>query len=117
MAPKRTSPVTAQSGGLVCRKRKLKNFYDPKTAGGCGVALILSCGRLFGVCKYCLHEALLNDLSIRPWNGVLSILSPWRGVVAEIWCIPNPHEVTEVLNYELCIVEICLDIVSKKYIT
>ncbi|MEI7184048.1 hypothetical protein WCT96_11975, partial [Pectobacterium carotovorum] len=24
-------------------KRKLKNFYDPKTAGGCGVVPILSC--------------------------------------------------------------------------
>ncbi|TAI83107.1 hypothetical protein EG333_16985 [Pectobacterium versatile] len=39
---KRTSPVTARAGGLVCRKRKLKNFYDPKAAGGCGVAPILS---------------------------------------------------------------------------
>lgn len=27
----------ARAGGLVCRKMKLKNFYDPKCAGGCGV--------------------------------------------------------------------------------
>lgn len=27
----------ARPGGLVCRKIKLKNFYDPKCAGGCGV--------------------------------------------------------------------------------
>ncbi|ATY91602.1 hypothetical protein DF214_14700 [Pectobacterium atrosepticum] len=37
----------ARSGGLFCRKVKLKNFYDPKTAGGCGVVPILSCGCLF----------------------------------------------------------------------
>ncbi|ACF63992.1 hypothetical protein SNSL254_A2913 [Salmonella enterica subsp. enterica serovar Newport str. SL254] len=37
----------ALSGGLVCRKRKLKNFIDPKTAGGCGVAPFLSAKDLF----------------------------------------------------------------------
>jgi hypothetical protein len=29
--------VLALPGAVVCRKIKLKNFYDPKTAGGCGV--------------------------------------------------------------------------------
>lgn len=37
----------ARSGALVCRKIKLKNFYDPKTAGGCGVAPFLSAKDLF----------------------------------------------------------------------
>ena len=36
-----------RSGYTVCKKIKLKNFYDPKPAGGCGVAPILSAGRLF----------------------------------------------------------------------
>ncbi|TCZ27788.1 hypothetical protein EYB39_09195 [Pantoea agglomerans] len=36
-----------RSGEVICRKIKLKNFYDPKPAGGCGVAPILSAGRLF----------------------------------------------------------------------
>jgi hypothetical protein len=36
-----------RSGDAVCKKIKLKNFYDPKPAGGCGVAPILSAGRLF----------------------------------------------------------------------
>jgi len=35
------------SGHALCKKIKLKNFYDPKPAGGCGVAPILSAGRLF----------------------------------------------------------------------
>ncbi|EMP9724594.1 hypothetical protein RVY14_001905 [Enterobacter cloacae] len=34
--------------GLVCRKIKLKNFYDPKTAGGCGVVRFWSVHHLFG---------------------------------------------------------------------
>ncbi|ELP25801.1 hypothetical protein F385_23 [Pantoea agglomerans 299R] len=37
----------AQSGHAHCKKIKLKNFYDPKPAGGCGVAPILSSQRLF----------------------------------------------------------------------
>ena len=37
----------ARAGGLVCRKTKLKNFYDPETAGGCGVAPFWSATRLF----------------------------------------------------------------------
>lgn len=36
-----------RSGHTVCKKIKLKNFYDPKPAGGCGVAPILSVQRLF----------------------------------------------------------------------
>ncbi|AUU82731.1 hypothetical protein C2U54_01265 [Leclercia sp. LSNIH1] len=43
-------PAVACSGGLVCRKLKLKNFYDPKTAGGCGVVPFLSAPRLFCGC-------------------------------------------------------------------
>lgn len=39
-----------RAGGLVCRKIKLKNFYDPKTAGGCGVVPFLSATRLFCGC-------------------------------------------------------------------
>lgn len=31
----------------VCKKIKLKNFYDPKLVGGCGVVPILSSTRLF----------------------------------------------------------------------
>jgi hypothetical protein len=38
----RKLPELALSGGLVCRKRKLKNFIDPETAGGCGVVPFLS---------------------------------------------------------------------------
>jgi hypothetical protein len=34
--------------GLVCRKIKLKNFYDPKTAGGCGVVRFWSAKDFFG---------------------------------------------------------------------
>lgn len=33
----RRSPGVARAGVWVCRKIKLKNFYDPKCAGGCGV--------------------------------------------------------------------------------
>ncbi|HBX7668033.1 TPA: hypothetical protein MIG20_20780 [Klebsiella pneumoniae] len=40
-------PALARSGGAICRKIKLKNFYDPKTAGGCGVAPISSRKDLF----------------------------------------------------------------------
>jgi len=40
-------PAAAHSAASVCRKIKLKNLYDPKPAGGCGVAPILSAGRLF----------------------------------------------------------------------
>lgn len=36
-----------RAGGLVCRKRKLKNVPDPKPAGGCGVAPFLSAASLF----------------------------------------------------------------------
>lgn len=38
----------ARSGCLVCRKIKLKNFYDPKTAGGCGVVRFWSAKVFFG---------------------------------------------------------------------
>lgn len=41
-------PVVARSGCLVCRKIKLKNFYDPKTAGGCGVVRFWSAKDFFG---------------------------------------------------------------------
>ncbi|MCD0225882.1 hypothetical protein LN378_13410 [Enterobacter hormaechei subsp. steigerwaltii] len=41
-------PALARSGGLVCRKIKLKNFYDPKTAGGCGVVRFWSAKDFFG---------------------------------------------------------------------
>lgn len=44
------TPAVAQAGVSFFRKIKLKNVYDPKTAGGCGVAPILSCERLFHVC-------------------------------------------------------------------
>lgn len=40
-------PAPARSGHALCKKLKLKNFYDPKPAGGCGVAPILSARRLF----------------------------------------------------------------------
>ncbi|CAI3056064.1 hypothetical protein [Salmonella enterica subsp. enterica serovar Kentucky] len=43
----RKPPELTLSGGLICRKRKLKNFIDPKTAGGCGVAPFLSAKDLF----------------------------------------------------------------------
>ena len=32
----------ALPSSLVCKKRKLKNFLDPKTVGGCGVVPFLS---------------------------------------------------------------------------
>lgn len=35
------------AGGVVCRKFKLKNFFNLNYAGGCGAALILSRGYLF----------------------------------------------------------------------
>lgn len=37
----------ARSATLVCRKIKLKNFNDPKAAGGCGVVPFLSAKDLF----------------------------------------------------------------------
>jgi len=40
-------PAPARSVHAFCKKIKLKNFYDAKPAGGCGVAPILSAGRLF----------------------------------------------------------------------
>jgi hypothetical protein len=40
-------PAVARSGVAVCRKIKLKNFYDPKPAGGCGVVPISSAKDLF----------------------------------------------------------------------
>ncbi|MDM7297993.1 hypothetical protein, partial [Klebsiella pneumoniae] len=50
------------SGGLVCRKITLKNLYDPKTAGGCGVAPISSGKDLF--CRAVAQPAhrCCNDL-------------------------------------------------------
>lgn len=36
-----------RAGHTVCKKIKLKNFYDAKPAGGCGVAPFLSVRRLF----------------------------------------------------------------------
>jgi hypothetical protein len=39
--------VLALPGAVVCRKIKLKNFYDPKTAGGCGVVRFLSAKEFF----------------------------------------------------------------------
>ncbi|EDU3720019.1 hypothetical protein ZM68_003232 [Salmonella enterica subsp. diarizonae] len=47
----RKLPELALSGGLVCRKRKLKNFIDPETAGGCGVAPFLSATVFFRLCE------------------------------------------------------------------
>jgi len=44
-------PAAARSGVPVCKKIKLKNFYDVKPAGGCGVAPILSVKHLF--CRGC----------------------------------------------------------------
>ena len=40
-------PVLALSRAVVCRKRKLKKFIDPETAGGCGVVPFLSAKDLF----------------------------------------------------------------------
>ena len=40
-------PELALSGGLVCRKRKLKNFIASETAGGCGVVPFLPAKDLF----------------------------------------------------------------------
>jgi hypothetical protein len=40
-------PVLAQSKAVICRKRKLKNFIYPETAGGCGVVPFLSAKDLF----------------------------------------------------------------------
>jgi hypothetical protein len=40
-------PAAVRAGHTLCKKIKLKNFYDAKPAGGCGVAPILSAGRLF----------------------------------------------------------------------
>ncbi|AYL63008.1 hypothetical protein CUC49_15920 [Citrobacter pasteurii] len=37
----------ALSGAVICRKRKLKNFLDRETAGGCGVVPFLSAKDLF----------------------------------------------------------------------
>jgi len=51
----------ARSGGLVCRKIKLKNFYDPKTAGGCGVVPFLSATRLFCGCAAALAQQHSTD--------------------------------------------------------
>lgn len=34
----RRSPAAARAGGLLCAKILLQNFYDPNSAGGCGVA-------------------------------------------------------------------------------
>ncbi|EAV1365835.1 hypothetical protein EF721_04980 [Salmonella enterica] len=36
--PKAGTPLTSRDGGMVCTKILLQNFYDPNTAGGCGVA-------------------------------------------------------------------------------
>ncbi|MDQ9703827.1 hypothetical protein, partial [Serratia marcescens] len=43
----RKTPAAARAGGVICRKIKLKNFYDPKRAGGCGVVPFSWCERLF----------------------------------------------------------------------
>jgi len=40
-------PAAALADVVFCKKPELKNFYDAKLAGGCGVAPILSAGRLF----------------------------------------------------------------------
>lgn len=37
----------ARASGAVCKKSRLKIFYDPKSAGGCGVAPISSGKDLF----------------------------------------------------------------------
>ncbi|MBK4285624.1 hypothetical protein JJP96_01735, partial [Enterobacter hormaechei] len=41
-------PALARYGGLIWRKIKLKKFYDPKTAGGCGVVRFWSAKDFFG---------------------------------------------------------------------
>ncbi|RJL53703.1 hypothetical protein D5071_03710 [Pectobacterium carotovorum] len=55
----------ARPGGLVCRKGKLKNFYDPKTAGGCGVVPILL-KLCFVTCLlyYCVDKILMRRRSV-----------------------------------------------------
>jgi len=40
-------PAAAHPDASICRKIKLKNFYEAKPAGGCGVAPFLSVRRLF----------------------------------------------------------------------
>ena len=49
----------ALSDGLDCRKRKLKNFIDPETAGGCGVVPFLSAKDLF--CQHLSPPALRDS--------------------------------------------------------
>jgi hypothetical protein len=58
------APALALSGVMVCRKIKLKNYYDPKSAGECGVAPFPSWKDLF--CKAhalpalrCVHDLFL----------------------------------------------------------
>jgi hypothetical protein len=43
------TPRLALSKESFCRKIKLKNFCDPKPAGGCGVVQILSLGDFLSI--------------------------------------------------------------------
>lgn len=48
LANPRKPPALAWSGRMFCRRRKLKNFPDPKPAGGCGVVRFWSAKGFFG---------------------------------------------------------------------
>ncbi|WP_167854542.1 hypothetical protein [Escherichia sp. E5028] len=62
----------ARSGGAVCKKIKLKNFPDPETAGGCGVAPFLSAKDLF-----CRHITI----PAQRYNSVLLYLVTKLGLL------------------------------------
>ena len=54
-------PALARAGDMFWRKLPLKNFYDPKTAGGCGVAPFSSWKDLFchaqaQPAQHCAHD-------------------------------------------------------------
>ena len=67
-----------------CRKIKLKNFYDPKTAGGCGVAPFLSAKDLFCRCIAAPAQRHAHDLlCVLRWVNLLSEVLRTRSAASE----------------------------------
>ncbi|EPF3072990.1 hypothetical protein ACSRO5_000648, partial [Escherichia coli] len=63
-----TSRGLARTGGIVCKKSRLKIFSDMKTAGGCGVVPFWSVERIFSFFTIAAYQNECAD--IRPCQTV-----------------------------------------------
>ncbi len=71
--------MLARSGDIICKKTKLKNFCDPKLAGGCGVVPFLSANVLF-----------CGAVAAPAQRGGRDLFQGWRWEVCALralWCV------------------------------